>query len=125
MSRSPLLQHRLITTSGSQKQITLLRLFTGGALSCRYDCSQRADGLCDSRPVRPGLQFGESNPVRIWLCQRIDQKELVLLARLQTRDGNLQQVDHSERVDRDSGAPIGLCSGWRQHLDMERLTRHA
>ena len=102
-SRRLLLQHRSIAADGRHNQITLLRLLTGSAVSRPYDCSQRADGLCDSRPARIGREFCEGNPARIGLDQRIDHKELVLLARLQTDGGDLQQVDQAERVDRNSG----------------------
>ena len=88
------MQHRLIAANRRHNQIALLRLLTGSTVSRSYDCSQRTDGLCDSRPARIGREFGKCNPARIGLCQRINQKELVLLARLQTGDGNLQQVDH-------------------------------
>src|SRR5262249_39172134 len=83
----------------------------------------RTDGLCDTCPVRPGFEFGDRNPVCIGLCQRIHQEELIFLARLQTGNCNLQQVDHSERVDRNRSRASGVCAGWRQHYDMERLTR--
>src|SRR4030095_29422 len=61
-SRCLLLQHRPIPPTPRHNQIALLRLFIPNAVNCPHDCSQRADGLRDSRPVRPGLEFGERNP---------------------------------------------------------------
>src|ERR1051325_8001840 len=91
-SRSSLLQHRLIAAGGRHNQITLLGRFTGGGLSCPRDCTQGADRLRDSRAVGPGLELGERNP-DLGFCQRIDDKQLILLARLQSDAPHLQQVE--------------------------------
>ena len=72
-----MLQHRLIAAGRRQDQITLLSLFAGSAASRPYDCSQRSYGLCDSRPARISREFGERNPARSWLCQRIKSRATV------------------------------------------------
>ena len=67
--RRLLLQHWLIAATRRHNQVTLLRLLTGSAVSRPYDCSQRTDGLRNSRPARIGREFGECNSVRIGFRQ--------------------------------------------------------